>query len=164
MQKDDVMTELPQTMLRLAPLKRRLFAFLIDGGMFYALVILMITVLEITGFGTNVDASEEAAAARMNAIRLALAAVLAVGYYGFIPAQWQGQPPGKYLLKLRIVHADDTVPTFSTYVLRNVIGYILSYGFALLGFALAIGDRQNRALHDFMAQTRVVIADRKDKP
>ncbi|MEL6150537.1 MAG: RDD family protein, partial [Chloroflexota bacterium] len=72
--------------------------------------------------------------------------------------------PGKRLNGIRIITVDGEVPTFSRLVLRNTIGYILSYWLFYMGFALALRDEQKRTLHDNIARTRVVIADRKDKP
>ncbi|MEL7236808.1 MAG: RDD family protein, partial [Chloroflexota bacterium] len=75
-----------------------------------------------------------------------------------------GQTPGKRLNGIRIITVDGSVPTFSRLVLRNTIGYVLSYWIFFIGFLIAFRDDEKRTLHDRMAKTRVVIADRKDKP
>jgi uncharacterized RDD family membrane protein YckC len=70
-------------------------------------------------------------------------------------SRWQGSP-GKHALRLRVVDADaDRRPTLAQSLLRHVAG-ALSWLSLNLGHALAAVPPQRRALHDYLARSRVV--------
>lgn len=85
-------------------------------------------------------------------------AVLAALYQvGFERSRWQGSP-GKRALDLVVVDArTGTRPTMRQTVIRHVSG-ALSWLSLNLGHALAALPPQKRALHDYIAGTRVVTA------
>lgn len=70
----------------------------------------------------------------------------------------QGATLGKMLLKLEVVSADGGPLTFWQVVLRELVGRYLSTVILCIGYFLAIPDAQKRALHDRIADTRVVYA------
>ena len=72
-----------------------------------------------------------------------------------------GQTIGKMLTGLRIVRKDGTAISFSTVLLRHVLGYFLTALTLGLGFILAAFNHKGRALHDYVAGTTVVYARRR---
>jgi len=77
-------------------------------------------------------------------------------HVGFEQSPWQGSP-GKYALRLRVVDAatDGPVALYQS-VIRHVAG-VLSWLTLNLGHALAAVPPQKRALHDYLAGTRVTM-------
>jgi uncharacterized RDD family membrane protein YckC len=66
-----------------------------------------------------------------------------------------GQTPGMRLLRVRVVGAAGTPPSFGRSVLR-LIGTWLAIVPLFLGFAPVLVDDRRRALQDFIASTTVV--------
>ena len=79
----------------------------------------------------------------------------------FIAMTWsQGATVGKMVLKLEVINAERGRLTFWQIVLREVFGRYLSVTLLLIGYFMIIPDREKRALHDRIADTRVVYAIR----
>ena len=74
-----------------------------------------------------------------------------------------GQTIGKMLTGLRIVGSDGTPAAATRIVLRQTAGYLLTAGSLGLGFLLSIFSRKGRALHDYLAGTVVIYADRRSR-
>ncbi len=87
---------------------------------------------------------------------LAWYALLAALYHvGFERSRWQGSP-GKCALDMVVIDArNQTRPTLRQTIIRHVSG-ALSWLSLNLGHALAALPPQKRALHDYIAGTRVV--------
>jgi uncharacterized RDD family membrane protein YckC len=92
---------------------------------------------------------------------LALAAIVfaiaALWFIGFESSRWQATP-GKRLLGLKVTGLDGGRPPPWRIALRFVAG-VPSWMFLHLGHAMAGWNREKRALHDFVAGTRVLLAD-----
>ncbi len=69
---------------------------------------------------------------------------------------FSGQSIGKMLTGLRIVKTDGTAPSFGSILIRNLIGYPVSFLIFGLGFLLPVLNEKGRALHDYLAGTVVV--------
>ena len=81
--------------------------------------------------------------------------LLALAYHaGFEQSRWQATP-GKRLLALVVTDCDGAAPSWPRSLLRNGAG-LLSWLSLNLGHALAALPPQRRALHDFIAGTRVL--------
>lgn len=85
--------------------------------------------------------------------------LIGAAYYICFWVYWQGQTPGKRILNLRVIRADDRPIDWTTAIIRY-IGYIVSGFILLIGFIMAGFDDEKRALHDRLANTRVVIVGR----
>lgn len=79
----------------------------------------------------------------------------AVAYFTFVPVLWNGQTLGKSAAGLAIVREDGQPLSHLTTVLRY-IGYLLSLLPLGLGFLAAAFTKNKRALHDYVAGTRVL--------
>jgi uncharacterized RDD family membrane protein YckC len=80
------------------------------------------------------------------------------GYYIVFELLWNGQPPGKRLVKLRVICADGRPITLTESVIRNIARLVdlipLSYGVGVI--AMFLNDRAQR-LGDLAAGTLVVF-------
>jgi uncharacterized RDD family membrane protein YckC len=86
-----------------------------------------------------------------------LGVLLFITNFVILPAV-NGQSIGKLLTGLRIVGIDGRDVGFGAIVLRNVLGYALSFLTLGFGFLLALLLSNGRALHDLLAKTIVVYA------
>lgn len=79
------------------------------------------------------------------------------GYYIFFEMIWNGQSPGKRLVRLRVVRADGTPITLNEAVIRNLVRLVdflpLLYG---VGVVTMFVDARARRLGDLAAGTLVV--------
>jgi len=75
--------------------------------------------------------------------------------YEVVFVGWRGQTPGKILLKLKIIRIDggevEYVKAFIRWIGKLVSGFTL-----LIGYLIAAFTTNKRALHDFLAGTRVI--------
>jgi uncharacterized RDD family membrane protein YckC len=101
------------------------------------------------------------------------ALILLWTYFGYAPlfmmrsGQRNGQTPGKQIVGIRVVRESNEPLTFGYSLLREfavkqlligVVGGFFVYIPTLLDYLWPLWDEQNRALHDMIAQTRVVRA------
>ena len=86
---------------------------------------------------------------------LAYAVVAAIWHVGGERSRWLGSP-GKRALGLRVVAADGDHRPAAWQTLVRHFGGALSWLTLNLGHALALVPPQRRALHDYLAQVRVV--------
>ena len=79
------------------------------------------------------------------------------GYYVFFEILWNGQSPGKRLIRLRVIRQDGTPAGVSEAIIRNLIRLIdflpATYGVGVITMFI---DRQSRRLGDLAAGTLVV--------
>ena len=67
-----------------------------------------------------------------------------------------GATPGKRLFRLRVVSANGAKLSFIDVLYRETVGKFLSGLVICLGFIIAGFDREKRALHDILCDTRVI--------
>jgi uncharacterized RDD family membrane protein YckC len=86
----------------------------------------------------------------MNAIVILVSMLYEVIFVG-----WRGQTPGKMLLGLKIIRMDggevDYIKAFIRWIGKMVSGFILGIGYIMAAFT-----ENKRALHDYIAGTRVI--------
>ena len=78
----------------------------------------------------------------------------------FLPMA-SGQSLGKMLTGIRIVSIDGTSPSVSSIALRQTLGYLFVLTSLGLSFFISFFSRKGRALHDYIAGTVVIYADRR---
>lgn len=136
---------------------RRVGAWLIDGFVVGIIgVVLLFTVVDQVGSPTVEwwDAT-------------GIAAVAALAYYPLLMRATNGRTLGKLATRIRVVRTDHERMTFTRAAWRElVIKTVVITGIPYLGVLLdlvdglwPLWDRQNRAIHDMLAGTRVVRAD-----
>jgi uncharacterized RDD family membrane protein YckC/type II secretory pathway pseudopilin PulG len=81
--------------------------------------------------------------------------LLSAGYFTVMPVRCNGQTLGKMAAGVAIVRDDGSPLTYGRAFARW-IGYLLSGLTLCLGFACAAFTQRKRALHDYLADTRVV--------
>src|SRR5215510_4958474 len=68
----------------------------------------------------------------------------------------RGQSFGKRFIGVRVVRIDGRPLDYQTAVLRNIVGYMLSFLFFGLGIVWVLWDRRRQGWHDKLAKTVVV--------
>ncbi|MDD2557370.1 MAG: RDD family protein [Desulfuromonadaceae bacterium] len=78
-----------------------------------------------------------------------------VFYYVFFTG-YSGQTPGKMLLRLKVVRLDGSKASYGQAFLRETIGKFISGIILGIGYFMVALRTDKRALHDLMADTRVI--------
>ena len=73
---------------------------------------------------------------------------------------YTGTTPGKRLLNLRVVSAEEEKLSFTDVLYRETIGRFLCGLSVGIGYIMAGVDREKRGLHDMLCDTRVIYARR----
>lgn len=86
------------------------------------------------------------------------------GYFILFETFWNGQTPGKRLMKLRVIQDDGRPITFFSSLARNVIrgADIMPFPFYSIGLISVFASARARRLGDFVANT-VVIKERESE-
>lgn len=74
-----------------------------------------------------------------------------------------GRSIGKFATGIRIVGLDGRTPSFGSMALRQTLGYLLILGSAGLAFLTSVFSSKGRALHDYLAGTVVIFANKKPR-
>lgn len=92
------------------------------------------------------------------ALAILVSFVLFFGYFVFFETYWNGQTPGKRLLKLRVIQQDGRPVTFFSALNRNLIRLMdMQPGiFYSIGIVSVFASEQAKRLGDFVANTVVV--------
>jgi uncharacterized RDD family membrane protein YckC len=153
----------PPSRAELAEFWQRLVAVVIDGVI---VGIVSLVVLAIIGAGFFADGNAGAGDFIISLLLLAVFfTIIALVYAPLIMARTNGQTPGKMVTGCRVVRADGRPVTFGWAALREVLvkGLLLGVASSLTGGIAYIvdglwplADGQNRALHDYVVDSRVV--------
>jgi uncharacterized RDD family membrane protein YckC len=90
----------------------------------------------------------------LQAVFVLVSVALAIGYEVFFVGRFAGTP-GKLLLGVRVVRSDFSRVTYWRATVR-VFGRMLSDLTLYIGYLMVLFDPQRRALHDYIADTRVI--------
>jgi uncharacterized RDD family membrane protein YckC len=71
-----------------------------------------------------------------------------------------GQTPGKMLLGLQVVDADDHQPSLKQILLREVLGKVIVFLIMFIGFLWVLWDPKKRGWHDYIGGTYVIKRER----
>lgn len=132
----------------------RLVAYIIDGIILSAIMIVLSIVLTAIFFGAA--ASDNAgAAAGAGFLYLFLIGVISILYFPFF---WQrsGQTPGMKMFRLRVVRDEDGGPISWGKAFLRLIGFWVSSAVFYLGFIWIFIDKRHRGWHDLIAGTVVI--------
>jgi uncharacterized RDD family membrane protein YckC len=150
---------------------RRAFAQIIDGvivgGVAVLLVLLLISLgVSVGGEGGIWDDGSGVVAFVLFALLCVLAyAVVAIFYAPLMMARTNGRTVGRQLTGIRVIRAGGEPMTLGVAMVREVlvkvvlVGIISSLTFGLvwlLDYLWPLWDEENRALHDFVVNTRTI--------
>jgi uncharacterized RDD family membrane protein YckC len=155
----------PPSRADLAEFWQRLVALIIDG---LIVGVVSLVVLAVVGVGFFADGNAGVGDFIVSLLLLTLFfTAIALVYAPLIMARTNGQTPGKMITGCRVVRADGRRVTFGWAALREVLvkGLLLGIASSLTGGIAYIVDGvwplvdgQNRALHDYVVDSRVVKA------
>lgn len=128
-----------------AGLGTRFAAFLLDAALILGLLALL----------------DRAAAFLPQAVRelvsTTVAFVIIWGYHTFFEVRWNGQTPGKRVLRLRVVDGRGLPVDVAQSLIRNVVRIVDVMPAGGIGMLAALLDSEHRRLGDLAADTRVVV-------
>jgi uncharacterized membrane protein SpoIIM required for sporulation/uncharacterized RDD family membrane protein YckC len=78
------------------------------------------------------------------------------GYYVIFEGVWDGQTPGKRIMKLRVVRDGGFSVTFSASAIRNLLRVVDAIGVYLVGIVVALMNGSRKRLGDIVAGTFVI--------
>ncbi|MBN1313653.1 MAG: RDD family protein [Anaerolineae bacterium] len=143
-----------------AGLGSRFMAALIDYIVIIAGLLLLYLLFFVLVFNSGMeDLGEQADIfGWLIAILILASFILQWGYYIVFEMLWNGQSPGKRLLKLRVIRTDGTPISLVESLIRNLVRLIdflpITYG---IGFVTMFANAQSRRLGDLAAGTLVVF-------
>ncbi|HST41928.1 MAG TPA: RDD family protein, partial [Conexibacter sp.] len=160
---DGVASEQGQVTYELAAYSTRVWAFLIDLLPFVVLGLLIAIGVSIGEGSTDSDEARELT----RTLALALGIPLTLLYAPLLLIRRgarNGQTLGKQAMRIRVVKESGEPVTLGSALMREVVGRQLliafTYGlYAVIDYAWPLWDRSRQALHDKVAQTRVVLAE-----
>ena len=135
---------------------RRAVAYLLDLAMVEVVVVFFILVQK-TAMDLATGGSTDLGWLVPSGMRSAMSLWIALFslYFTFF-TYWGGQTPGKMMMRVRVVTLDDEEISLGRAMMRTLC-YFLSYLLLGLGFTIVAITRNKRALHDYLAGTRVVV-------
>ena len=140
-----------------APFVLRCGALLID----YIVVVLIPVLILLIGRMMGNDGSK-LLGGPLNSMGWLIAFLLGATNLVILPAV-SGQSIGKALTGIRIVTKTGEAVTFNHLLRRNVLGYLLTILTLFIGFIIAAFGKKGRALHDYVAGTVVIYAQKRPK-
>jgi uncharacterized RDD family membrane protein YckC len=144
---------------------RRAVAQVIDGVIISIGALVMLAVLAAAGASADTDGGVAAVivAGFLGVLAFSIVALL---YAPWLMARTNGRTLGRMATGIRVIRADGQRMTFGFAVLREVVVKALLVGViasATIGIAWLIDvlwplwDEENRALHDFVVNTRTIV-------
>jgi uncharacterized RDD family membrane protein YckC len=98
----------------------------------------------------------------LNTVGWAAAILLGVTDLIVLPF-FTGQTIGKMLSGLKVVRLDGRPASGPSMLLRQLFGYMLTVASGGAGFFISVFSSKGRALHDYIAGTVVIYADRRPR-
>ena len=86
--------------------------------------------------------------------------VLTWGYYVLFEGIWDGQTPGKRIMKLRVVRDGGFSVTFGASAVRNLLRVVDAFGVYLVAIVVALTNDSRKRLGDIVAGTFVIKEER----
>lgn len=157
----------------LASIGNRFLAVAIDHFIqYFSITVVLWVFLTAAGFGGGepagiIDAIQNEAPKWLVAVMILILFLLFAGYFVFFEWLWDGQTPGKRLLKLRVIREDGRPITLWEAIARNLLRVFDAVpGFLLpiysVGLIVIFLSRRDQRVGDIFAGT-VVIRERTDE-
>lgn len=143
--------------------RHRIFAFLFDLAISYAIAVLMMfeSIVALIDAIIKNDTASIFALFGSSLLGGGITIIFLILYFLILPLKWKGQTIGKKFFKIKIVKLDGSPVDFMTLFFREVVGRILvaamSVGFSGVVNGVTLVLNENRLVfHDILASTQVV--------
>lgn len=143
---------------------------IIQGVAVMVLFVLFAVVISAGAYGRRATVPGTAAMSPDAAAKWFIAGVILFffllywGYFSLFEGLWQGQTPGKKLLKIRVIKDSGRQITLFEALARNLLRLVDSQPFYLIGVVTMLCNRQQKRLGDFVAGTMVVHERVEEQP
>lgn len=124
----------------------------------------LIVGLAVSYGGLKPDPTVVPSATWVFAVYLLLQFAIIWGYYVVFEGIWDGQTPGKRMMKLRVVRDGGFSVTFTASAVRNLLRAIDFIGVYLVGIVVALTNDSRKRLGDIVAGTFVIKEERATAP
>jgi uncharacterized RDD family membrane protein YckC len=141
-----------RTVMRYSSIRRRFWASALDG--LIGGIVQLILTFALTGSLIAASNASDMSKIGPTMIVFVLSTLFGVSYYVFFLG-WKGATPGKMMLGIKVVRPDGQAIGYGRAFLRYV-GMLVSAIILMIGYIMAIFDDEKRALHDKIADTRVI--------
>lgn len=152
----------------LAGLGSRFFAILTDSavqGVAYAVLVLIFVLIATSAPKTAAGAFTHTGEKWLVAGLILFHFLMYWGYFTLFETFWNGQTPGKKLLKIRVIQQSGRQITFFEAMTRNLLRVVDALpGFYLIGVIAMLSNRQHQRLGDLAAGTLVIHERPSDAP
>lgn len=147
--------------LPIAGLGSRAMAWLVDSALLFAVA--LITYFIVTFFVTDPLNVVLELAASLKAGIGAGVLLLLWSYWTIFELRWNGQSPGKRLMRIRVVRSDGSPVTLYASATRNLLRMVDFFPACYpVGAAVMLADSKHRRLGDLLAGTVLVRDERVD--
>jgi uncharacterized RDD family membrane protein YckC len=146
----------------LASIGNRFLACAVDHGLQVFAMLLVVLVFLWTGYWTQLGDRLSDAPKWMLAALIILVFVLWSGYFALFEWLWNGQTPGKRMLKLRVIREDGRPVTVWEAAARNLLRLfdMMPFPFYSIGLVSVFMSSRDQRVGDFVAGT-VVVRERE---
>jgi uncharacterized RDD family membrane protein YckC len=152
----------------LAGLGSRFLAILTDSAVqvaAYAVLILIFVLIATSAPKTTSGALSHTGEKWLIAGLILIHFLMYWGYFTLFETLWNGQTPGKRLLKIRVIQRSGRQITFFEAMTRNLLRIIDAlHGFYLIGVITMLSNHQHQRLGDLAAGTLIVHERQSDEP
>ena len=142
-----ILNQYDETRVEYASFIARWVAFTIDNA-----ILAFITIMLLFPFSYFEDEL-------LVGVQRTLTTLLLVSLTIYLWVKWDGATPGKKIMKIKIVNADNFETINFTQAVKRYAGYILSSIPLLIGFAMVLFTKKKQGLHDIVSNTVVVYSD-----
>jgi uncharacterized RDD family membrane protein YckC len=146
----------------LASIGNRFLACAVDHGLQVFVMLLVALVFLWTGYWTQVGSRASQVPKWLLATVIILMFVLWSGYFAIFEWLWNGQTPGKRMLKLRVIREDGRPITVWEAAARNLLRVfdMMPFPFYSIGLVSVFMSSRDQRVGDFVAGT-VVVRERE---
>lgn len=136
---------------------------LLQGAAIFALILIFVLVISAIPKAFSGTASSPTAGKWIVAGIFLFYFLLYWGYYSLFEAFWNGQTPGKRLLKIRVIKDSGRQITFFEALARNLLRVVdMLPSFYLVGVVTMLCNKEQKRLGDLVAGT-IVVHERSDE-
>jgi uncharacterized RDD family membrane protein YckC len=138
---------------------------LLQGAAILVLILVFILIASALPKGTGVSPPSATAGKWIVAAIVLFYFLLYWGYYSLFEAFWNGQTPGKRLLKIRVIKDSGRQITLFEALARNLLRVVdMLPSFYLIGVITMLCNREQKRLGDLVAGTIVVHERSEEQP